>query len=86
MGLLALFGWSLAHASGLQEGAVMTPSELVPQATPAESTEGLDGVLALAEEMRDEQLPEEFIATILTGWWTTCLEILPAKERALGRF
>ncbi len=41
---------------------------------------------ALAEEMRDEQLPEEFIATILTGWWTTCLEILPAKERALGRF
>ncbi|NQW61585.1 MAG: metallophosphoesterase family protein [Deltaproteobacteria bacterium] len=41
---------------------------------------------ALADEMRDEQLPEEFVATILTGWWTTCLEILPAKERALGRF
>jgi hypothetical protein len=36
--------------------------------------------------MRDEQLPEEFVATILTGWWTTCLEILPAKERALGRY
>ena len=57
MGLLALFGWSLAHASGLQEGAVMTPSELVPQATPAESTEGLDGVLALAEEMRRTGAP-----------------------------
>lgn len=41
---------------------------------------------ALAEEMRNEGLPEEFVETILTGWWTTCLEILPAKERALGRF
>ena len=40
----------------------------------------------LAREMRDEQLPEEFVQTILTGWWTTCLEILPAKERAAGRF
>jgi predicted phosphodiesterase len=36
----------------------------------------------LAEEMRRERLPEEFVQTILTGWWTTCLEILPAKERA----
>ncbi|MDH3270945.1 MAG: metallophosphatase family protein [Gemmatimonadota bacterium] len=41
---------------------------------------------ALAEEMRCEELPEEFIETILTGWWTTCLEILPGKERAAGRF
>lgn len=40
----------------------------------------------LAAEMRDEDLPEEFVETILTGWWTTCLEILPAKERARGRF
>jgi predicted phosphodiesterase len=40
----------------------------------------------LAAEMRDEGLPEEFVETILTGWWTTCLEILPAKERARGRF
>ena len=40
---------------------------------------------ALAAEMRREQLPEEFVETILTGWWTTCLEILPAKERARGR-
>lgn len=40
----------------------------------------------LAREMRDERLPEEFVETILTGWWTTCLEILPAKERARGRF
>jgi predicted phosphodiesterase len=40
----------------------------------------------LAREMRDEKLPEEFVETILTGWWTTCLEILPQKERAAGRF
>lgn len=40
----------------------------------------------LAREMRDEQLPQEFVETILTGWWTTCLEVLPAKERRRGRF
>jgi predicted phosphodiesterase len=40
----------------------------------------------LAAEMRAEKLPEEFVATILTGWWTTCLEILPAKERCRGKF
>lgn len=40
----------------------------------------------LAYDMRQERLPEEFIETILTGWWTTCLEILPARERACGRF
>lgn len=42
--------------------------------------------LRLAREMEEEGLPPEFRETILTGWWTTCLEILPAKERALGRF
>lgn len=40
----------------------------------------------LAEEMRAERLPEEFVETILTGWWTTCLEVLPPKERAAGRY
>lgn len=40
----------------------------------------------LAYEMRQEHLPEEFVETILTGWWTTCLEILPARERTRGRF
>lgn len=38
----------------------------------------------LAAEMRAENLPQEFIATIETGWWTTCLEVLPMKERARG--
>ena len=41
---------------------------------------------SMANEMRREQLPEEFVETILSGWWTTCLEILPAKERALSKF
>ena len=40
----------------------------------------------LAAEMRAEQLPEEFVTTILTGWWTTCLEVLPAKERRRGKY
>jgi len=39
-----------------------------------------------AQEMRAERLPDEFIETIETGWWTTCLEILPARERAAGKF
>lgn len=41
---------------------------------------------ALAEEMKRENLPEQFIETILTGWWTTCLEVLPAKERIKGKY
>jgi predicted phosphodiesterase len=40
----------------------------------------------LAREMQAEKLPEEFVQTVLTGWWTTCLEILPAKERRRGRY
>lgn len=40
----------------------------------------------LAAEMRSERLPEEFVETVLTGWWTTCLEVLPAKERKRGRY
>ena len=51
--------------------------ELVPVAYPHE---------ALAGEMEREGLPEEFIDTILTGWWTTCLEVLPGKERARGKW
>ena len=40
----------------------------------------------LAHEMKAEGICDEFIETIRTGWWTTCLEILPAKERRRGRF
>jgi diadenosine tetraphosphatase ApaH/serine/threonine PP2A family protein phosphatase len=42
--------------------------------------------LRLAREMAAERLPHEFQQTILTGWWTTCLEVLPSKERRRGRF
>jgi hypothetical protein len=41
---------------------------------------------ALAREMRAERLPEEFVETIETGWWTTCLEVLPSKERLRGKY
>ena len=40
----------------------------------------------LAREMRNEGIPVEFIETVQTGWWTTCLEMLPAKERKQGRW
>jgi len=40
----------------------------------------------LCAAMRKESLPEEFVETIATGYWTTCLEILPAKERSRGRY
>jgi hypothetical protein len=39
-----------------------------------------------AAEMEAEALPTEFVVTIRTGWWTTCLENLPAKERMRGRY
>ncbi len=40
----------------------------------------------LAREMDGEGLPLAFQQTILSGWWTTCLESLPSKERKKGRF
>jgi len=39
-----------------------------------------------AASMRTAGLPEAFVETIETGWWTTCLEIVPPRERARGRF
>ena len=41
---------------------------------------------AQAASMRAARLPEPFVETIETGWWTTCLEIVPAPERARGRY
>lgn len=40
----------------------------------------------LAREMESEKIPEEFVQTIRTGCWTTCLEVLPVKERRSGKF
>jgi pyruvate-formate lyase-activating enzyme len=41
---------------------------------------------AQAAEMRAAGLPDVFAETIETGWWTTCLEVVPPRERARGRF
>jgi diadenosine tetraphosphatase ApaH/serine/threonine PP2A family protein phosphatase/pyruvate-formate lyase-activating enzyme len=41
---------------------------------------------AHAAAMRAAGLPEPFVETIETGWWTTCLEIVPPAERSRGRF
>jgi len=61
----------------LQGGSDLLSVELVPLTYDHQ---------ALAAEMRREMLPEEFVDTILSGWWTTCLEILPARERQASRF
>jgi diadenosine tetraphosphatase ApaH/serine/threonine PP2A family protein phosphatase len=39
---------------------------------------------SLAREMEREALPPEFVETIRTGWWTTCLENVPSRERRTG--
>lgn len=41
---------------------------------------------AQAGSMRAAGLPEPFVETIETGWWTTCLEVVPPRERARGRY
>lgn len=41
---------------------------------------------ATARAIEAEGLPREFAETLRTGWWTTCLENLPSRERARGRF
>jgi uncharacterized Fe-S cluster-containing radical SAM superfamily protein/diadenosine tetraphosphatase ApaH/serine/threonine PP2A family protein phosphatase len=41
---------------------------------------------AQAASMRAAALPEPFVETIETGWWTTCLEIVPPRERARGAY
>jgi len=41
---------------------------------------------AQAASMRAAGLPEAFVETIETGWWTTCLEVVPPAERSRGRY
>ncbi|MGI8621980.1 MAG: radical SAM protein [Solirubrobacteraceae bacterium] len=41
---------------------------------------------AQAASMRAAGLPEPFVETIETGWWTTCLEVVPPPERSRGRY
>ena len=41
---------------------------------------------AQAAAMRAAGLPEPFVETVQTGWWTTCLEVVPPRERSRGRY
>ena len=41
---------------------------------------------AQAASMRAAGLPEPFVETVETGWWTTCLEVVPPVERSRGRY
>jgi predicted phosphodiesterase/uncharacterized Fe-S cluster-containing radical SAM superfamily protein len=41
---------------------------------------------AQAASMRAAGLPEAFVETVETGWWTTCLEVVPPYERSKGRY
>ncbi|MGQ0617003.1 MAG: radical SAM protein [Acidimicrobiia bacterium] len=41
---------------------------------------------AQAASMRAAGLPEPFVETIISGWWTTCIEVLPPLERSRGRY
>ena len=70
----------IGEAGGRNSNAVSTSSsvrvEFVPLVYDHER---------LAAEMRSEKIPDEFVSTILEGWWTTCLEVLPGKERRYGR-
>ena len=59
----------------LVEGAAT--AELVPLAYDWESQ---------AASMRAAGLPEAFVETVETGWWTTCLEVVPPFERSKGRY
>jgi len=72
----------------------------LPDPAPATGTtdDGPDGVAsaelvaldydwaAQAASIRAAGLPEAFAETVETGWWTTCLEIVPPLERSRGRF
>lgn len=40
---------------------------------------------AVIEEMRKENLPEEFCESLITGEWTTCSNILPEAEKEIRR-
>ncbi|HEX2701614.1 MAG TPA: metallophosphoesterase family protein [Acidimicrobiales bacterium] len=41
---------------------------------------------AQAASMRAAGLPEAFVDTIESGWWTSCLQVLPPLERSRGKY
>jgi diadenosine tetraphosphatase ApaH/serine/threonine PP2A family protein phosphatase len=92
--------WHRALPSGRQVvnvGAIGRPAnDGVPGATYALLTPGPEGGVefrrvaydheSVARDAERAGLPTGFADTLRTGWWTTCLENLPAPERARGRF
>ena len=70
-----------ARGRAEQGGAVLSKMSAAIEFVPMNYDHG-----RLADEMRAEKLPDEFVETILGGWWTTCLEVLPGRERRRGRF
>ncbi|MFQ5606689.1 MAG: metallophosphoesterase family protein [Candidatus Zixiibacteriota bacterium] len=72
--------WYTIVDFGKQPGAGKTPSRPRVDFVPLDYD-----FRRLASDMRSENLPEEFVRTVLSGWWTTCLEILPYKERVIGK-
>lgn len=78
---------SMSEVGAAIENGVGTPSsEVVTGDLRVEFRRVTYDYESLANEMRSEELPEEFVETILTGWWTTCLEILPGRERERGKY
>jgi predicted phosphodiesterase len=71
---------------GMELGPVVSSDRVVPSRLKVDFVRLNYDYERFAFEMASEGLPEEFIETIRTGWWTTCNEILPAKERAGGRY
>jgi predicted phosphodiesterase len=69
--------YALLSAPRGTEGTVPLDVEFVPVVYDHE---------LLARQMREQRLPDEFVQSILSGWWTTCLEVLPAREREAGRY
>jgi len=60
---------------------------LSPDAPPAAELVALDyDWPAQAASIRVAGLPEAFAQAVETGWWTTCLEIVPPTERSRGRY
>jgi len=66
--------------------ALLEAREAAPGAIAVELVPVRYDHLAMAAAVRRAGLPEEFAETLLSGWWTTCLEVLPARERAASRF
>ena len=65
----------------LRQSDNVSPSRMINDAVRGKGT--LQKALQALQLLQAQGLPEAFADTVLTGWWTTCLQVLPGKE--LGR-